>query len=146
ATPIRWQIRHPDVCRVLVSRGAKVDIFTAAAIGDTVRVADMLNDDPNLINSRTQEGDVLGGGNTPLRVAAVLGRTQVARMLIDRGADVQARGGIAFATPLHAAAWYGHPEVAQILLERGAQLEARDERGRHATPLGWAVANARKDM
>src|SRR5262249_32550443 len=146
ATPIRYQIAHHDIGHVLAARGASVDIFAAAGLDDATRVAKILNAQPELIDARTRVGDVLGPGNTPLRLAAALGSVNVAKLLLDRGADIHARGGIANATPLHAAAWYGNPDVAQILLDRGAQIEARDDRGSQATPLAWAAMNARKDM
>ncbi len=72
------------------------------------------------------------GGQTPLMVAVTEGRTEAARWLIARGADVHARddsGGSA----LHAAArpWWGEePTLAKLLREAGADPAARDAAGR----------------
>ena len=60
-------------------------------------------------------------GYTPLHVAAEAGRTQVVRMLLDRGADVNllTHGQIG-APALHLAEMRGRTEVAQMLREAGA--------------------------
>lgn len=81
-------------------------------------------------------------GDTPLTLAAQAGRTDLARILLHRGADpgATARG----ATPLHYAALLGHREVAELLLERGADVDARDER--EATPLHFAVQRNELDV
>lgn len=78
------------------------------------------------------------GGQTPLMVAATEGRTEAARWLISRGADVHAKDESG-ATALHAAArpWWGEePALARLLLEGGADPRARDAAGR--TPHGLA--------
>ena len=60
-------------------------------------------------------------GYTPLHVAAQAGRTQVVRLLLDRGADVNllTHGRIG-APALHLAEARGRTEVAQMLREGGA--------------------------
>lgn len=50
-----------------------------------------------------------------------------ARLLVDAGADVNARNGVE-ATPL----FYADPEVSQILIDAGADLTASDHHGRSA--------------
>jgi ankyrin repeat protein len=98
-------------------------------------VAALLAADPTLATSR-KRGQF--GERTPLHVAAEAGRLEVARLLIDSGADVMARDEGDNATPLHWAAQNGHLEVVRLLLDRGADPNACDdvhERG----PLGWAV-------
>ena len=36
----------PKICRLLIEHGAPFDIHTAAALGDTERIAEILADDP----------------------------------------------------------------------------------------------------
>ena len=67
-----------------------------------------------------------GTGYSRLHLAAVLGRHEVVRMLLERGADVNARNRWQ-ETPLHDAAWQGHDEVVGVLLEKGADIHARDQ-------------------
>jgi len=72
------------------------------------------------------------GGNSPLMMAAWKGHVEVARLLMDRGAEVdkKSQGG---STPLKAAAQMGHVEVARLLLDRGANHMAKNQYG--STPL-----------
>ena len=79
------------------------------------------------------------GGWTPLHHAAGFKdiNPDAAALLLDRGADIEARSGNGM-TPLHCAAlWKGNEPVAQLLLERGADINARDDQGR--TPLHVAI-------
>ena len=54
----------------------------------------------------------------------------LARLLLDHGADVQAHGGWKGWTPLHWAAYRGRDAVVELLLARGADPLAVDEEGR----------------
>ncbi|MFC1716254.1 ankyrin repeat domain-containing protein [Candidatus Poribacteria bacterium] len=71
-------------------------------------------------------------GVTPLSWAALLGQTVAIELLIQRGADVNARGRDG-GTPLHGAAFLGQTEAAELLIQKGADVNARDNNG--ATPL-----------
>ena len=77
-------------------------------------------------------------GYTPLHFAAEYNSNpEVVGLLLERGADLEARDRDG-RTPLHFAARRGrNPAVVGLLLDRGADLEARDMVGR--TPLHWAA-------
>jgi len=63
-------------------------------------------------------------GRTPLQCTAVDGYIEVAKLLLDRGADPTVfddKEG----TPLHSAAGKGHVDVVQLLLENGAEVNAQ---------------------
>jgi ankyrin repeat protein len=62
-------------------------------------------------------------------------RADVVRLLLARGADVDALAGEK--TALHAAAWNDDGELVDLLLEHGADPTIPDERF-NATPAGWA--------
>ena len=64
--------------------------------------------------------------------AALHGYTETVRLLLDAGADLEARNVYGF-TPLLYAAGNGHTEAVRLLLDAGAAVDARDEGGR--TPL-----------
>ena len=76
-------------------------------------------------------------GTTPLHAAAVRGEQQIATLLIQRGADVNARGGENQATPLHVAAAGGHTDMVRTLVTAGADMKIRDG-ALEATPEEWA--------
>jgi ankyrin repeat protein len=60
--------------------------------------------------------------HTPLHRAVA--RADIARILLDRGADVNAKD-VAGHTPLHLAASGGYSDTVRILLDRGADVNAR---------------------
>jgi ankyrin len=61
---------------------------------------------------------------TPLHVAAKWGKTNMVSLLIEKGANIEAktRDGL---TPLHCAARSGHEQVVDMLLERSAPISAK---------------------
>ncbi len=73
-------------------------------------------------------------GHTPL-YRAVTG--DVARVLLNAGANADVVSGPTRGTPLHQAVRHGHALVAQALLDHGATVDARDAKGE--TPLRRAV-------
>jgi ankyrin repeat protein len=123
-----------------------------------------LERDPALVHRRFPEMDygTTGGrrldlrGATLLHVAAEYGELEAARLLLERGADVNARAdvaadGLGGQTPIfHAVTQYGGHglEVATLLVARGADLTVRCHiPGRYedptatdvVTPLGYAA-------
>lgn len=61
--------------------------------------------------------------NESLIKASIEGRIEDARLLLDKGADLNfkdAREGMANSTPLGYAAYYGHTDLARLFLSRGA--------------------------
>ncbi len=126
-----------EIFDLLIAKGAGVNLHEAAAVGMMDRVAVHLEGDPATVNTYSHDGW------TPLHLAAFFGHTEVARSLLDRGADVNARSRSSrFArenTPLHAAAANRQTKVAELLLERGADVNARDGHG--FTPLGLAAGS-----
>jgi ankyrin repeat protein len=69
---------------------------------------------------------------TPLIVASREGHSEVARVLLERGADTETRDDGDW-SPLERASRYGHVEVVQVLLKHGADVNAQDQDNR--TPL-----------
>ena len=59
----------------------------------------------------------------------------VARLLLDRGADINARNNSG-RTPLHTSTYMERIEVVRVLLERGADVGAEDDQG--STPFSLA--------
>lgn len=72
------------------------------------------------------------GGSTPLILASIFGKKDVARILIDAGADLELRNSKG-STALHQACFFCCPEIVQMLLKAGADSRQTDNDGR--TPL-----------
>lgn len=68
-------------------------------------------------------------GWDPLILALKYSHYDAAELLIDRGADVNARQPIGGQTPLHFAAAYGQASLVRKMLRRGADPRATDESG-----------------
>ncbi|UNQ73406.1 ankyrin repeat domain-containing protein [Infirmifilum sp. NZ] len=78
-----------------------------------------------------------------LHFAAGIGDLEKIRMLLERGADINARDNIGW-TPLHFAAIAGKLDVARLLIEKGADVNARGVFG--DTPLHYAAMNGHLDV
>jgi ankyrin repeat protein len=72
------------------------------------------------------ESGTPGAGRSPAK--GMMGHEQTTKLLLDKGADIEARDPEGL-TPLIKAAAYGRTGVAALLIERGAQIEARDAGG-----------------
>ena len=70
---------------------------------------------------------------SPLMMAALKGHLDLAKKLIERGADVNKTGW----TPLHYAATNGHLAIMELLLENHAYIDAESPNG--STPLMMAA-------
>jgi len=92
---------------------AKLDIWQAAAEGDTARVA-------TLLDVGTDVDAATPYGATALTYASDKGHTEVVRLLLERGADPNVEDTFYHQTPLAWALGKGHFDVAELLLEHGA--------------------------
>lgn len=64
-----------------------------------------------------------------LHWAAINNRFGVARLLIEKGCNVNALGGVLVSTPLHWAARHGHAHMIALLVTNGADVNIRDVEG-----------------
>jgi len=105
-------------------------LFEALRTGDQAAFERALAEGASLAALET------GSGMTPLASAAFHGREELARLLLARGAKVQAHNQDG-SSALHAAALLGHVTLIELLHEHGADLDARDAKG--STPLHAAA-------
>lgn len=108
-----------------------IKAFLAARTGQADVLAELLERRPELLEAReVADPDLVprayapGGGETTLLHHAVIhGQLDAVRLLLDRGADLEAptRGG---ETALHIAVLLGHHDVAELLVARGARVDA----------------------
>lgn len=71
------------------------------------------------------------GGSTPLISAATFGKTEIAKTLIDAGANLTIANSDG-STPLHSAAFFCRVEIVQMLIDAKADKTIRNKYG--ATP------------
>ena len=105
-------------------------MFKAVKKGDLATISSLVATNPGLVHSREKDG------STPLHAAAWKGELEVAKVLIDLGADVNAlsENDHYGTTPLHAAAHANNRDVVRLLLDSGADASIVNHAGR--TPLG----------
>ncbi len=68
------------------------------------------------------------GGSSPLISAIVFGQTEIAKALINAGADVNFKNNEG-STPLHTAAFFCDTEVVKMLLQHGADKSVKNNAG-----------------
>ena len=74
-------------------------------------------------------------GQTMLMTAALSGKADAVRLLLQRGARVDVKDSYRGQTALMWAAAEGHTKAAELLLEAGAERHGQVHRRLHAAPL-----------
>ncbi|VDK73322.1 unnamed protein product [Litomosoides sigmodontis] len=112
-------------------------VLEAAKEGDLEKIRKIVI--PATVNCR----DVRGRFSTPLHLAAGYNNFEVARFLLENGAEVNLKdkGGL---IPLHNASSFGHLEIANLLIECGAEVNHPDKWG--YTPLHEAAQKGRTQI
>jgi ankyrin repeat protein len=111
-------------------------LFEAAGSGDIDRVRTLLEQGADV---NAAQGD----GMSALHNAARAGNATVAELLIENGANVEAKTRIGEHRPLHVASASGRSAVVAILVAAGADVNALTSTG--ATPLHFAAASGSAD-
>ena len=105
------------------SRPLTEDIHQAAKAGDVQQLKEILQKNPDLINSTDRDK------MTPLHHAIDEGKLEAASLLLANGADIDAVN-YKQETPLHIAAYEGNAEVVRLLLTHDADIAKREMRDR----------------
>ncbi|CAN7937862.1 unnamed protein product [Ixodes hexagonus] len=123
-----------DVADLLRGDAALLDAAKKGNLGRVMRLVTADN-----INCR----DAQGRNSTPLHLAAGYNNLEVAELLLDKGAEVNAqdKGGL---IPLHNASSYGHLDVAALLIKHGTLVNATDRWG--FGPLHEAAQKGRTQL
>ena len=127
------------VVELLRQHGATTNTSSVSnVLCDDVRSGDLQAVKEQLANGV----DINAGDNefgvTALAWAALLDDMEIAKFLIEKGADVNAKSRDG-STPLHSAAFLGHAEIAELLIQKGADVNPKNHRGE--TPLDASVVD-----
>lgn len=148
---------------VRLAEGASLTIWEAAALGRDARVSELVRTDPALVNAWSPDGwtplalaaffapastvRVLldAGGDVsavarntmkvqPLHAAVAARNVEAVKLLLERGADPNARQQVGY-TPLMGAAGSGIDALVSVLLARGADPSPVNEEGKTAASI-----------
>jgi len=152
-----------EIAAMLLDKGVDLDVFSACMAGSEQRVNELLRQQKELIKGFSNDGwtalhlacffghpaiaeALIASGadvnvrstnamkNAPLHAAAAGRNREAVRLLLEHGADANARqeGGW---TALHAAAQNGDVEMARLLIAAGADVHARAANQQNALDL-----------
>jgi ankyrin repeat protein len=124
---------------IVHSQSATDDLFAAIEKNDIQKVRYLIPMGAD-VNARDPYASM-----SPLMMAAYDGYTEIARLLIEKGADVNAKGGVDMdMTPLIYAASQDRVDMVKMLLEKGANVNAKTQYG--WTPFFFAASQGRVDI
>jgi ankyrin repeat protein/uncharacterized glyoxalase superfamily protein PhnB len=115
---------------------AVIEFFEACGSGDAGAARRLLATDPNLV--RAANPGAPHGGWTGLHSAARGGSVETVRLLLERGADPNAREAGDNTTPLHWAAAHEHLDLVRALLDAGADVHGVGD-VHELDVIGWAT-------
>jgi uncharacterized protein len=155
--------RRNEICDLLLSHGATLELYDAVAVGKLDVVRHFVENDPASAKSFSPDGfpvvalaavfghlDVVrcladcganinasatnGTGYNALTGAVASGQTEIVKWLLQKGANPNHRYGAGY-SPLLTAAANGHLEIAKLLLAHGADHYAITNDGKSALSL-----------
>ena len=115
---------RPEAADAILAAGPDLDIFCAAATGNTRQLEILLSLDPALATAWSSDGF------TALHLACFFAQPAAARLLIDAGApaDEPSRNAMQV-RPLHSAAAARQVGTVKALLDAGASIDATQQGG-----------------
>ena len=131
--------KMPQITDVLLKAIDDINLYEAASSGQFDKVADLVGSQPHKIDDYTNDGF------TALGLACYFGQFEVARYLIEKGADINLPSQNGFNVyPIHSAAAGNYTDILRLLIQSGAQVNVKQQAG--STPLHAAAQYGNLDM
>ena len=136
------QMESVKVAKVLMdAKGIQIDIRNHA--GETPLMLAALKAEVDAANALVAHGAaVQKDGWSPLHYAATGGSAAIVRLLLSKGAPIEARSPNG-STPLMMAARYGNEEAVDALLAAGASRQAKNDLGMDASAFAASAGRDR---
>ena len=125
------------------------DVYATNAQNENILHAIVYSGDINRLNFIIKQGYKLNidektmDGATPLLISIALRESNMAKVLINNGADVNIPDNEGL-TPLHIACQEGDIELAKVLIEKGANIRSKTAKGNY--PIMLAIANDHEEL
>ena len=104
------------------SKAPAIDIHAAVVSGNVEAIKQHLAAGTNINEKDPFEG------SSPLISASLFGKTEIARMLIDAGAEINLQNNDG-STALHTASFFCRPEIVVMLLKKGSDKTIKNKFG-----------------
>lgn len=140
-TPLHSAVKegYTELVTMLITKGANIATANENGVGPFytachegfIEIARLLFDVGVDVNIPTQEDQC-----TPLIAASECGHVEIAKFLLENGANVEARNN-EMMTPFYCAALNGHVKIIQLLFDHNADVNARQIN--NSTPVHAAV-------
>ncbi len=127
-TDLHWAValNKPNLAKMLIEEGIDITVRMKA---DNKNVSNKLIADLNRVTDSDPPFENLKRrGQVPLYFAAYLNSVEIAKLLIEHGANVSVRDNKG-RRPIHSAAVQNSLEMAKLLIEHGANVSARNNDG-----------------
>ena len=158
-SPLNWAVwcGDVDIAALLVSHGAYIHLKSQNYPYTPLHDAVLAGDRAMVEALITKAGDTIAAKWAPLLATVASGDLQAVENLLDKGADVNAKGeggyvsGEGGLSAFHVAAWDGQKDIVELLITRGADV---DEKANFAawlydgswTPLYFAICHHHSDV
>ena len=161
-----------EIARLIADSRSTLSLFEASALGDVDSIQTCLEKNPKMVNTNSSDGfpalglacffnhyeaasllikkgALINAASTnaqkvmPIHAAASANSLELCALLLDHGADVNARQQDEF-TPLHAAAQNSNVELVRLFLSHGSEVNVRTISG--LSPLQLAMESKNKQI
>lgn len=113
-------------------------IFDLARTGDVTATKKLLDEKPDLVNQLSDEG------LSPFLLAAYRGNNEVAKLLIERGANIHAC--YAEGSAIYGVIYKNNLDILDLMLQKGVNVNDTCQFNQFGTPLTFAMSLRRYEI